>query len=276
MHLCRNTNIIEKMKLGIYFNGHQVDAETVQRFACNARLRNTDVLVFDSEEEIPKVDRLIVLGGDGTVLRAARKASEYAIPLVGVNFGTLGFLTEFERNDIDRSLDLVFNQNCPFVRRTMLEVDFNGVKGHYLNEFSLLRRVMPDTDNKLLKLTAEIDGSAAGDFTADGLIVSTPTGSTAYSLSAGGNIMTPDCETFLLTPVCAFSLRSRPIAYSDKSVLSFHFAEGHGAVMLYGDGMFMGIANAGDALTVRKSDRCATFLTADKGVFFRRITEKIN
>lgn len=264
------------MKLGIYYNRNQVEDSIAYRLARLAEARGASVLVSHSEEDIPNVGRVIVLGGDGTVLRAARKASEYKIPIVGVNFGTLGFLTEFERDEADSAIDLALNEGCLTIHRSMLEAKFNGKTCHCLNEFSILRRVAPDTDNRLLKISVNIDGENAGDFTADGLIVSTPTGSTAYSLSAGGNIMTPDCDTFLLTPVCAFSLRSRPIAYSDKSTLSFGFPKGHSEVMLYGDGMFMGTANAGDTLTVRKSDRFATFMTVNKGGFFRRLTEKIN
>ena len=119
-----------------------------------------------------------------------------------------------------------------------------------------------------------IDGSRAGSFTADGLIVATPTGSTAYSLSAGGSIMTPDCQTFLLTPISAFSLRSRPIAYPDHCTLSFDFSDEK--LMLFGDGVYLGQADGNTSLTVRRAERTVAFLTADPSGYFRRLTEKIN
>ena len=157
----------------------------------------------------------------------------------------------------------------------MLEVDLNGMRSHCLNELSMLRPVTEAGENRVIKISIAIDGSSAGEIVADGLIVTTPTGSTAYSLSAGGCIMTPDVESFLLTPVCAFSMRSRPIACSDRSAISFAVEQGT-ELMLFGDGAFLGSAGAGDKLTVRKSERFATFLTRDKRGFFRRLTGKIN
>ena len=115
----------------------------------------------------------------------------------------------------------------------------------------------------------------SGDFVADGLIVATPTGSTAYSLSAGGSIATPDCGIFLLTPVCAFSLKSRPIICPDSSLLSFGISEGD-FLMAYGDGVFLGKVGAEDRITVKKADRSARFLTRDIRGFFARLTKKIN
>ena len=158
--------------------------------------------------------------------------------------------------------------------KKMLEAELNGEKFDCLNELALLHPVAPGKENKVVTISVTIDGSHAGEFVADGLIVATPTGSTAYSLSAGGSIMTPDCATFQLTPVCAFSMRSRPIAYSDRSELCFSLPQG--ALVLYGDGVYLGEAGAADRLVVRKSARSVTFLTRGLGEYFRRLTQKIN
>ncbi len=260
------------MKVGIFYHEKKVDPASVKALAA---LLGKACAIFPRVGEIGGVDRLIVLGGDGAVLRAARRASELGIPLVGVNFGTLGFLTEFERDELDRAARLALDPSARVVRRAMLEVGFGDLRCDCLNEVALMRRIAPDSEESVVKIDVAIGEAPAGEFVADGLIVATPTGSTAYSLSAGGSIMTPDCETFLLTPVNAFSMRSRPIICPDRSVLRFTLSSG-GAVELHGDGIFLGELHKGDTVTVAKSRRCAAFLTDCQTNFFRRLTEKIN
>lgn len=260
------------MRIGIFYHEEKVERSVVEELE---ELFGGQAVAFTEEEQISKVDRLVVLGGDGAVLRAARRASEKNIPLVGVNYGTVGFLTEFERGETAAVAELVLNENCDTIKRAMLEVEHAGLRAYCLNELALMRRIAPDSVDGVVRIRVNIDGSPAGEFGADGLIVSTPTGSTAYSLSAGGSILTPDCEAFLLTPVCAFSMKSRPIICSDKSELTFTFPENH-AIVLHGDGKFLGEVGKGDLVTVRKSQRSATFLTKGKNDFFRRLTEKIN
>ena len=262
------------MKVGIYYNAKQVNEETVSSLANGIAKKRGEAVLFCCAEEIQGVDRLIVLGGDGTVLHAAKRTSLLDIPLVGVNFGNLGFLTEFERDEVLDAASLALEGKNLLVR-SMLSVSLNGNISHCLNECSVLRGISPEEPNRVVSLSVEIDGSGAGEFPADGLIVATPTGSTAHSLSAGGSIMTPDCATFLLTPVCAFSMRSRPIAYPDTSTLTIALRDNK-RVFLYGDGLFLGEAKQGDVITVKKSDRRCVFLTRNKAGYFFRLTEKIN
>lgn len=265
------------MKIGIVYSKNRMkDENAISAISDEIRRRGHRAVVMPLSDGISDVDRLIVLGGDGTVLHAAREASKRNIPLVGVNYGTLGFLTEFEKEDAVKAIDLVLDENCPAIARSMIEADLDGVSSHCLNEISLMRNFSQERGGQLANISVNLDGEPMGEFAADGLIVATPTGSTAYSLSAGGNIMAPDCPTFLLTPVCAFSLRSRPIAYSDGCELSFNFAEGKAPLFLYGDGKFLGEAGYGNKLTVRKSPRSALFLTRNKNGFFRHLTEKLN
>lgn len=265
---------IDAMNIGIYYNRDQADASVAEELAVLVRARGHVAHIFSELEQIERADRLIVLGGDGTMLRVALRASLLNLPIVGVNFGTLGFLTEFERDERDQVVALASDENCAILQRSMLEAELNGKTFNCLNELALLHPVYPGQQNKVVRLAVTIDGSRAGEFVADGLIVTTPTGSTAYSLSAGGSIMTPDCDTFQITPVCAFSMRSRPIAYSDKSELGFSLLSGE--VVLYGDGFYLGEAGKHDRLIVRKSSRSVTFLTRGLSEYFRRLTEKIN
>lgn len=262
------------MKIGIYYNSKQVDEGTACGLAAEIAKKGGEAVLFSCAEEIKGVDRLIVLGGDGTVLHAAKRTSQLDIPLVGVNFGNLGFLTEFERDEANNAVSLAL-EGKEILVRSMLEVNLNGSVSHCLNECSVLRPVSPEAMGGVVSLSVEIDGSGAGEYPADGLIVATPTGSTAHSLSAGGSIMTPDCATFLLTPVCAFSMRSRPVAYPDSSTLTIALNDNK-RVFLYGDGVFLGEAGKGDVITVKKSGRRALFLTRSRAGYFYRLTEKIN
>ena len=264
------------MKVGIFYNYEQVSEEIAAGLAASIRRSGGQTLLFRRVEEIENVDRLVVLGGDGTMLRAACRCSETNIPILGVNYGTLGFLTEFEREDTALAARLVLQEDCVVEGRTMLQIELNGRVTHCLNELAVLRGVSPALNNCAAKISVVINGSSAGEFVGDGLIVATPTGSTAHSLSAGGSIMTPDCATFLLTPVCAVSMRSRPIAFSDGSTLTVHVPQETGVLEVYGDGAYLGKIGKEDVLTVCKSSRRATFLTRDRGGFFRRLTEKIN
>ena len=263
------------MIIGIFYNEKQADPSVATELKAALRKGGSDAVIMTDEEEIRGIDRLIVLGGDGTILRAARRAAIQSVPLFGVNFGRIGFLTEFERDELSAAVDLALSPDCDVLERAMLGIDWNGNRIDCLNECSLLRGVSPQEENKVVTIGVRIDGSEAGEVTADGLIVSTPTGSTAYSLSAGGSIMAPDCDTFMLTPVCAFSLKSRPIVYPSSSELTFSIRAPH-RLLLYGDGRFLGVVGENDSLIVRKASRSAVFLTANKKGYFRRITEKIN
>ena len=260
------------MKLGVLYNDQQTDYENAARLARMIEGLGGEALIFCDATEITG-DRLIVLGGDGTVLRAAKRAAALKIPLVGVNYGNLGFLAEFERGEEEKAVALLMS-DCPIVERSMLEVDLDGKKSYCLNELSLLRPVNEHKPSGVAKISVEIDGSKAGDFLADGLIVATPTGSTAYSLSAGGCVMTPDSKTFMLTPVCAFSLRSRPIVFPDSSTIELAFSKD--TLMLYGDGDYLGQISGERRLTIKKAERTARLLTADPSGYFRRLTQKIN
>ena len=261
------------MKFGIFYNDKQTDRENALNLARIIEERGGETIVFSCISEIKGIERLLVLGGDGTVLRVAKKAAEMQIPLIGVNYGNLGFLAEFERGEEDKAIDL-FMSDCPVVRRSMLEIDLDGKKSFFLNEISLLHSVNEQRPSGIVGISVEIDGSKAGDFSADGLIVATPTGSTAYSLSAGGCVMTPDSPTFILTPVCAFSLRSRPIVFPDSCTLTLSLTKG--ALMIYGDGDYLGQVSGERRITIKKAERTALLLTADPNGYFRRIKEKIN
>ena len=261
------------MKIGIFFNRDQTDGSTAQELLNALRENGAEAEILVREDDIGTVDRLVVLGGDGTMLKAARKAAECGVPLFGINYGHIGFLTEFERGETVEAICLALSDACDLIERSMLEVELNGTRFVCLNECSLQHKITP-RENKVVKIDVQIDGNDAGEIVADGIIVATPTGSTAYSLSAGGSILMPECEDFIFTPVCALSLKSRPVVYPSSAELSFTIPKSD--LFLYGDGKYLGEVKAGETVRIRKAKRCATFLTRNKKACFLKITEKIN
>ena len=156
------------MNIGIFYNRDQAEPSVADGLARSVQTAGHAAAVFSRLEEIGGVDRLIVLGGDGTILRVAKRASALGIPIFGVNFGTLGFLTEFEREECDAAVSLALDERCARIDRSMLEAELNGEKFDCLNELALLHPVAPGKENKVVTISVTIDGSHAGEFVADG------------------------------------------------------------------------------------------------------------
>lgn len=160
---------------------------------------------------------LLILGGDGTMIQAAKDFCKKQIPLLGVNLGTLGFLTEVEKQNIEESLQEIYVGNYKIEHRIMLEgiqktgdkVTYNGVA---LNDFVLNK----SRESRLITLHVYVNDELMDTYVCDGLIISTPTGSTAYNLSAGGPVLTPEVRAFIITPICPHSLNKRSLVLSAK------------------------------------------------------------
>jgi NAD+ kinase len=157
-------------------------------------------------------DLIVVLGGDGTLIHAAGLCSGREVPILGVNMGTLGFLTEFSRDRLWEALDAALAGKLQASRRLMLSAELRRdgktlLSGAVLNDVVVSR----DALSRLARLDVSVDGSEAATYEADGLIIATPTGSTAYSLSAGGPIVYPTLDAILLTPICPHALTQRPV-----------------------------------------------------------------
>jgi NAD+ kinase len=199
-------------------------------------------------------DLLIVLGGDGTLLSAARMAVERKVPILAVNLGGLGFLTTVPQEEIYLILEEIFTNKHRVSERVMLEAEI--VRGG-----AVIRRQIALNDavlNKaalarIMDLELRVDGEYVTTYKADGLILSTPTGSTAYSLAAGGPIVYPIVEAFVVTPICPHTLTNRPLVIPDSAKLEIDFKAEDDAVFLTLDGQ-VGIELArGDHIVVRKA-----------------------
>lgn len=168
-------------------------------------------------------DIIIIIGGDGTFLSVARHAVEHQVPIVGFNLGSLGFLTELSKESIKKSIVDIFTNQVKMSERTLLEADIKGEKWVALNDVVLSKGNIA----RIIGLMLEIDGAGIAEIRADGLIISTPTGSTAYSLSAGGPIVTPEVNGIVVTPICPHSLTFRPLVIPDDSQVRItHVCEG--------------------------------------------------
>ncbi len=170
------------------------------------------------KEFCQRIDMVVSLGGDGTILRAARIIGDSGKPILGINFGGLGFLTESPPQKIEETLDNISKGNFYIQERMLLNASKEGEPESYIALNDVV--VSGEAISRLIKLEVAVNGENLTTYTADGLIISTPTGSTAHSLSAGGPIISPDTEMILLTPICPHTLTNRPLIVNKDSEIS--------------------------------------------------------
>lgn len=205
-------------------------------------------------EVAAQIDVLVSLGGDGTFLHGASLVGDLDVPLLGLNLGTLGFLTPYTASEARAAVIDAVEGRLELKERMRLDVtlrqDGRGESHGALNEAVITQRGVP----RLLDLSASLDGESIATYKADGLIMSTPTGSTAYSLAAGGPILTPDLEAIVLTPICSHTLTNRPLVVRADQVLSVTNVS-HESASLTVDGLWSRDVEQGDVVEVRKSSK---------------------
>lgn len=183
------------------------------------------VCILASDEPVPPedVDCVLALGGDGTLLQAARELIDYEVPLLGINMGTLGYLTEIEVQHVEEALDKLFADKYMLEERMMISgTAEDGTKELALNDIVVSRY----SSVKLLHFNIYINGELLNTYQADGVIISTPTGSTAYNLSAGGPILEPTASMFVITPICSHALNTRSIVFSSEDTIEIEITHG--------------------------------------------------
>ena len=263
------------MNVGIYCNRETKKYKAI----CDAlflllKKKKVAYTVFEEVESIGGVDVLVVLGGDGTILKAAIAAGRRGIRVLGINSGSLGFLTEFEGDQVAEAVSLLA-EPAEIERRSVLEVRMGGQIFYALND-AVFQRGYSTADDNVVAVTVSIDGKKVDEIVGDGVILSTPTGSTAYSLSAGGSILTPNIAAFILTPICAHSLHNRPIVFADTSELSVRLSDRDAALSLFCDGKFVRAMKSGEEALLRKADFCVEFLKRKDSNFFDKLLFKLN
>ncbi len=224
-----------------------------------------------------KVDLIIVLGGDGTILGLTTYVAKNAIPVIGINAGKLGFLTEFETFEMETAVSLIKENKLKTDKRILLMLEVNNETVYALNDCVFQRFYDENATGSLIaSLSVTLNGILVDQITGDGVIVSTPTGSTAYSLSSGGPILVPGIESFCITPISAHSLHHRPIVYDSKSECDIRVEESGGSVGLFCDGKLVKKLAKHDSVKIRKAPQPIIFLRKKDSNFYKRLLMKLN
>jgi NAD+ kinase len=203
---------------------------------------------------------IVVLGGDGTLISVARKVGDLPVPILGVNLGSLGFLTEITLDELYPALEQVLNGKFTVSRRMMLDAvvrrgQSEVARFHVLNDIVINKGALA----RIIDMEASVDGTYLTTYKADGLIIATPTGSTAYNLAAGGPIVDPGLNCLLLSPICPHTLTNRPIIVADESIVRIEVKFQNEEVAITADGQLGMPLQGGDIVEIRKA-RTGTLL----------------
>lgn len=265
------------MKIGIFGNVKKLTREKIEEIVAYVNECGYETVQFSNPMEIDGVDVVIVLGGDGAILHSAVIAAQKNIKIIGINYGNLGFLTEYEKDEreqIKALLQSVERGDCPILKRSVLQCEIAGKVFYALNEVSLQRdyHSFSEKATQILKVNvATHSGSTTS--AGDGILICTPTGSTAYSLSAGGAILTPEVPVFMMTPICAFSMRARPIVFSENE--EFEISIEQGKAVLLADGLAVAKLGAQAQIKVKKASFTADFPIRNHSTFLEKVRNKI-
>lgn len=258
----------------------KIDDDRPDRYAetLNEWLKDRGILATQNEIS-PDLDMIIVLGGDGTLLHIAEQAAKHAIPVIGINLGNLGFLTELTEVETFQALEAILKDKVIIENRLMLKTRVHS-KGkptssrYALNDVVISKNVL----DRLLSLKTTASGEYITTYRADGLIFSSPTGSTAYNLSAGGPIVYPGLATITVTPICPFMLSSRPIILPSDKVIITKFTtdnpEEHAQVII--DGQAFWEMRNGDELEVETATHPLQLIISTTRDYFTILRNKLH
>lgn len=231
--------------------------------------------IFSSHKELNGTNLMISVGGDGTFLETVTLVRNKDIPILGINTGTLGFLATTQRDKIKEALDAVFNGFYTIEERTLIALESEpsifGDLNFGMNEFTIIKR---DTSSMIIVHTF-LNGDYLNSYWADGLIVSTPTGSTGYSLSVGGPVVDPRTNNFIIAPISPHNLNVRPLIVSDNSVISFEIAGRSKNFLVSLDSRSM-VVDASIQMAVRKCDFNAKLIKLTGEGFLKTLRVKLN
>jgi NAD+ kinase len=219
---------------------------------------------------------IVALGGDGTILQVVHEMQSCFKPIFGINLGSLGFLTCVSSSAVEQAVECIVTRRYVKTQRILLELevrrgDSTIARRIGLNDAVISRGAL----SRLIRLQTWIDGASLTEYNADGLIISTPTGSTAYSLAAGGPILTPDCGVFAVTPICPHVLTNRSLIFSDSSTLVVSPRENQGDIYVTVDGDEAMPLSSGDMVHIRKARQCVLLAVLPGVSFFEVLRQKL-
>lgn len=226
--------------------------------------------------EKKEADMALSLGGDGTLLGVCRRYGSMAVPVCGINIGTLGFMADIELNELEAKLQKILTGNYNVERRLLLAgfVKSYGQQrflGHAINDVVITKGGVA----RMLQLGLSINETHLMDYKADGLIVSSATGSTAYSLSAGGPIMNPNVRALIVTPICAHTFNMRPLVINEDDIVHVHIAAVHQDIIVTFDGQESFRLLPGDEIIVRKSEEQARIVKFEDKDYYQILRTKL-
>jgi NAD+ kinase len=250
--------------------GPQIERERIEHeTGCSVR-------EVDPDELAAAVDLVLVLGGDGTMIATARLIADEEVPVLGVNYGGLGYLTEFRIEELYEALEMILAGNYRLDKRVMLAVELHRggdvvTRNRVLNDVVINKSALA----RIIEIEAYLNRQYVSSFRADGLIVSTPTGSTAYNLSAGGPIIFPSMNAVVITPICPFTLSNRPLVVPDDAEIELLMKTAHEEVALTLDGQVGFPLSVDDRVVIRKSRTTFNLIQPSNRNYFDVLRDKL-
>lgn len=234
-----------------------------------------NTLIFHNHTELSEqADVLLSLGGDGTLLDTLSLIRNSGIPVIGINFGRLGFLASINKNEIEAALTALINKEFSLDARSLLilesENDMFGEENFALNDITIHRR----DNSAMMIIHASMNGEFINSYWADGLIIATPTGSTAYSLSCGGPIIYPDSKNFVVTPIAPHNLNVRPVVVPDGSTLSFEVEARESKFLVSCDSRTVTVERS-VKITIKKADFCINLIRLNNETYLNTLRNKL-
>lgn len=235
-----------------------------------------ELLCGDVQEELDRSGLLICLGGDGTLLYGSRLAAAADIPLLGINFGHKGFIASLEPDELDM-LDKIIGGDYTIEERLMVSVRVFRGGDTVFSDFGLNDVLIRSVSSHLIRPSVFCDGAKMSEFAGDGLIVATPTGSTAYSMAAGGPIVEPGAKNLIITPICAHALNARTVVLGDNRTVNVSLSRSEGFnVVLSVDGKRDFAIEPGDSIEIKKSSHVTKLVNATRRNYYEIVNKKLN
>lgn len=265
-----NNDEINLEKTGIFYNAENEKAGMLsEEIKVFFEENGINAEILDTTNYRPDITFALVLGGDGTILRTARYYAKYSVPIFGINLGRLGFLSQSKADKAKEALSLILKGEFKTENRLMLSA-LNG-KLNALNDFV----VRDENFSRTSRLYVHINNNTVCDYLADGVIISTPTGSTAYSLSAGGPVLVPELDVFVIVPICPHTMNARPIVIPSSEVIKITSNKDNVPLKVCADGQNTVMPD--EQIEIVKSEYCAklVILNIRKNSFYSVLQEKL-
>lgn len=258
------------MKAGIIYN---TDKERAIEFAATLKeeliKRGIEVVV---EDRVWDMNFIIVLGGDGTLLKASKSLVDIEIPVIAVNMGSLGFMTEIKESEAIFVIESVIEGKFLTEQRNFLEIDINGKKHYGLNEVVVAKGSFPA---RMVRIKVYANDEYVNTYRADGVIISSPTGSTAYNMSAGGPIIKPGLNAMVVTPISPHTLTTRPIVLPGSDIIKLEINSNEEGLYVMVDGQENIVVSNFDEISVTLSDKCISLVKPESRGYYSVLREKL-